>query len=57
MAKCNEIISKKMLYDNDDEYKGNNADSEENLHRKHTVFQYYTHYMQCGHYYHWHNKN
>jgi len=48
MAKCNEIISKKMLYD---EYKGSNADSEENLHCKHSVFQYYTHHMQCGHYY------
>jgi len=37
-----------MLYDNDDEHKGYNADSEENAHHKHPVFQYYTHHMQCG---------
>jgi len=29
MAKCNEIISKMMLYDNKDEHKSCNADSEE----------------------------
>jgi len=52
MVKCNEIISKMMLYDNDDEHKGSNADSEENLYRKCPVLQYYTHHMQCGHYYH-----
>jgi len=53
MAKCNEIISKMMLYDNDDEHiLGSNADSEENLHCKHSVLQYNTHHMQCGHYYH-----
>jgi len=57
MAKCNEIISKMMLYNNDDEHKSSNADSEENLHCKHPVLQYYTHHMQWGHYYHWHNKN
>jgi len=34
MVKCNEIISM-MLYDNDDEHKDSNADSEENLHHKH----------------------
>jgi len=57
MAKCNEIISKMMLYDNDDEHKGSNADSEENLHSKHPVLQYNTHYMQCGYYYNcWYNK-
>jgi len=45
-----------LYYDNDDEHKGSNADSEENLHCKHTVLQYDTRYMQCGHYYHCHNK-
>jgi len=40
MVKCNEIISKMMLYDNDDEHKGSNVDSEENLHCKHPVFYY-----------------
>jgi len=50
MAKCNEIISKMMLYDNDDEHKGSNADSGENLHCKHPVLQYNTHHMQCGYY-------
>jgi len=44
MTKCNEIISKMMLYDNDDEHMGSNADSEENLHYKHPVLQYNTHY-------------
>jgi len=39
-------------YDSDDEHKGSNADSEENLHCKHPVLQYTTHHMQCGHYYH-----
>jgi len=57
MAKCNEIISKMMLYDNDDEHKGNNVDSEVNLHYKHPVLQYNTHHMHFGHYYYWHNKN
>ena len=36
-----------MLYDNDNEHKGSNADSEENLHCKHLVLQYtvlYTYY-------------
>ena len=37
MVKCNEIISKMMLYDNDDEHKGSNVDSEENLYCKHPV--------------------
>jgi len=52
IAKCNEIISKMMLYDNDDEYKGSNANSEENLHYKHSVLQYNSYHMHCGHYYH-----
>jgi len=54
MAKCNEIISKIVLYDNDDEHKdvGTNADSEENLYCKHPVLQCNTHHRQCGHYYH-----
>jgi len=38
MAKCNEIISKMMLYDNDIEYKGSNADSEENLYSLQTPY-------------------
>jgi len=50
MAKCNEIISKMMLYDNNDERKGSNADSEQNLLSKHPVLQYNTHNMHCGHY-------
>jgi len=37
MAKGNEIIFKMMLFDNDDEHKSSNADSEENLHCKHPV--------------------
>jgi len=51
MAKCNEIISKVMLHDND-EHKSSNADSEKNLYCQHPVLQYNTHHMQCGHYYH-----
>jgi len=46
MAKCNEIISKMMIYDNDGEHKGSNADSEENLQCKHPVLQYYTRHIQ-----------
>ena len=46
MAKCNEIISKMMLYDIEGEQY--NADSKENLHYKHPVLQYNTHHMQCG---------
>jgi len=38
MAKCNEIISKMMLYGNDIEYKSSNADSEKNLHCKHPAW-------------------
>jgi len=34
MAKCNEITFK-MIYDNDDEHKSSNAESEKNLHCKH----------------------
>jgi len=42
------------MYGNEtrNEHKGNNTDSEENLHCKHPVLQYNTHNMQCGHYYH-----
>jgi len=50
MPKFNEIISKMILYDNDD-HKGSSADSEENLHYKHPVLQYNTHHMHCEHYY------
>jgi len=58
MAECNEIISKMILYDSDNEHKGNNADYEENLAvYKHPFFQYNTHNMHGGHYYHLHNKN
>jgi len=42
MPKFNEIISKMILYDNDDEHNGSSADSEENLHYKHPVLQYNT---------------
>jgi len=40
MAKYNEITFK-MICDNDDEHKGSNAESEENLHCEHPVLQYY----------------
>jgi len=37
--------------------KDSNADFEENLYCKHPLLQHNPHHMQCGHYYHWHNKN
>ena len=45
---CNEIISKIVLKDGDGEHEVSNADSA----LEHSVLQYNTHYMHCGHYYH-----